>query len=67
MAGTFSLSEPTIDPSKSSAPGARRANIPPGTGCTHSNGVRVPATVVTTAQEGLFHLEYYQDVVTKCS
>ena len=35
--------------------------------CTQANGVRVPATVVTTVQEGLFHLEYYRHVVTTCS
>ena len=28
---------------------------------TCSNGVRVPATVVGTAEDGLLHLEYYQD------
>ena len=30
---------------------------------THSNGVRVPATVVGMAGDGLIHLEYYQDAL----
>ena len=30
---------------------------------TWLNGVQVPATVVGTAEHGLFHLEYYQDAV----
>ena len=30
---------------------------------THSNGVRVPATVVRMAGDGLIHLEYYQDAL----
>ena len=30
---------------------------------TCSNGVGVPATVVGMAEDGLFHLEYYQDTV----
>ena len=30
---------------------------------TRSNGVRVPATVVGTAKDGLSHLEYYQDAL----
>ena len=30
---------------------------------TRSNGVRVLATVVGTAEDGLFHLEYYQDAL----
>ena len=28
---------------------------------TRSNGLRPPATVVGTAEDGLLHLEYYQD------
>ena len=31
---------------------------------TRSNGVRVPATVVGMAGDGLIHLEYYQDALT---
>ena len=30
---------------------------------TRSNGVRVPATVVGMAGDGLIHLEYYQDAL----
>ena len=30
---------------------------------TRSNGVRVPATVVGFAPDGLVHLEYFQDAV----
>ena len=30
---------------------------------TRSNGLRPPATVVGTAEDGLLHLEYYQDGV----
>ena len=30
---------------------------------THSNGVRVPATVVGLSPEGLIHLEYFQDAI----
>ena len=30
---------------------------------TRSNSVRVPATVVGTAEDGLIHLEYYQDAL----
>ena len=30
---------------------------------TRSNGVRAPTTVLGTAEDGLFHLEYYQDAV----
>ena len=29
--------------------------------CTRSNGLRPPATVVGTAEDGLLHLEYYTD------
>ena len=28
---------------------------------TRSNGLRPPATVVGTAEDGLLHFEYYQD------
>ena len=28
---------------------------------TRSNGVQPPATVVGTAEDGVLHLEYYQD------
>ena len=28
---------------------------------TRSNGLRPPTTVVRTAEDGLLHLEYYQD------
>ena len=30
---------------------------------TRSNGVQVPATVVGTVEDGLIHLEYYQDAL----
>ena len=30
---------------------------------TRSNGVRVPATVVGTAEDGIIHSEYYQDAL----
>ena len=30
---------------------------------TRSNGMRVPATVVGMAGDGLIHLEYYQDAL----
>ena len=30
---------------------------------TRSNGMRVPATVVGFAPDGLLHLEYFQDAV----
>ena len=37
--------------------------------CTRSNGVRVPATVVGMAGDGIIDLEYYQDAlrVSSCA